>query len=202
MSKNESVPIDSVEALEAAIARIREAQRVFSTYTQEQVDRIFAAAASAANKARLPLAKQAVAETGMGVVEDKVIKNNYAAEYIYNAYKDTRTCGVIERDPAFGITRVAEPLGPCVAYTYSPLKASAYIACASAICFRLLMHRVSFAFSRAFASAGSSIDARIAMIAITTSSSISVKQRTSLVRMTFPPSKKHVGDSKDDTVLL
>ena len=111
MSKNERVPIDSVEALEAAIARIREAQRVFSTYTQEQVDRIFAAAASAANKARLPLAKQAVAETGMGVVEDKVIKNNYAAEYIYNAYKDTRTCGVIERDPAFGITRVAEPLG-------------------------------------------------------------------------------------------
>ncbi|MBO4934045.1 MAG: bifunctional acetaldehyde-CoA/alcohol dehydrogenase [Clostridia bacterium] len=111
MSKNERVPIDSVEALEAAIARIREAQRVFSAYTQEQVDRIFAAAASAANKARLPLAKQAVAETGMGVVEDKVIKNNYAAEYIYNAYKDTRTCGVIERDPAFGITRVAEPLG-------------------------------------------------------------------------------------------
>ncbi len=111
MSKNERVPIDSVEALEAAIARIREAQRVFSTYTQEQVDRIFAAAASAANKARLPLAKQAVAETGMGVVEDKVIKNNYAAEYIYNAYKDTRTCGVIERDPAFGITRIAEPLG-------------------------------------------------------------------------------------------
>ncbi len=111
MSKNERVPIDSVEALEAAIARIREAQRVFSTYTQEQVDRIFAAAASAANKARLPLAKQAVAETGMGVVEDKVIKNNYAAEYIYNAYKDTRTCGIIERDPAFGITRIAEPLG-------------------------------------------------------------------------------------------
>ena len=111
MSKNERVPIDSVAALEAAIARIREAQRVFSTYTQEQVDRIFAAAASAANKARLPLAKQAVAETGMGVVEDKVIKNNYAAEYIYNAYKDTRTCGVIERDPAFGITRIAEPLG-------------------------------------------------------------------------------------------
>ena len=111
MSKNERVPIDSVEALEAAIARIREAQRVFSTYTQEQVDRIFFAAASAANKARLPLAKQAVAETGMGVVEDKVIKNSYAAEYIYNAYKDAKTCGVIERDPAFGITRIAEPLG-------------------------------------------------------------------------------------------
>ena len=111
MNKNERAPVDSVQALETAIARIREAQRVFSTYSQEQVDRIFFAAASAANKARLPLAKQAVAETGMGVVEDKVIKNNYAAEYIYNAYKDTKTCGVIERDSAFGFTRIAEPIG-------------------------------------------------------------------------------------------
>ncbi|MDY5731262.1 MAG: bifunctional acetaldehyde-CoA/alcohol dehydrogenase [Eubacteriales bacterium] len=103
--------IDSVEKLEQAIARVRAAQQVFATYTQEQVDKIFLAAASAANKARIPLAKMAVEETGMGVVEDKVIKNNYAAEYIYNAYKDTKTCGVIEEDKAFGTTKVAEPIG-------------------------------------------------------------------------------------------
>ena len=103
--------IDSVEKLEQAITRTRAAQRIFSTYTQEQVDRIFRAAALAANKARIPLAKLAVEETGMGVVEDKVIKNNYAAEYIYNAYKDTKTCGVIEEDKAFGIKKVAEPIG-------------------------------------------------------------------------------------------
>ncbi len=103
--------IDSVEKLEQAIVRVRAAQQVFATYTQEQVDKIFLAAASAANKARIPLAKMAVEETGMGVVEDKVIKNNYAAEYIYNAYKDTKTCGVIEEDKAFGTTKVAEPIG-------------------------------------------------------------------------------------------
>ena len=103
--------VDSVEKLEEAIARTREAQRVFATYTQEQVDKIFLAAASAANKARIPLAKMAVEETGMGVVEDKVIKNNYAAEYIYNAYKDTKTCGVIEEDKAYGIKKIAEPIG-------------------------------------------------------------------------------------------
>ena len=103
--------VDSVEQLEKAVAKVREAQRIFSTYTQEQVDKIFLTAAMEANKQRLPLAKMAVAETGMGVVEDKVIKNNYAAEYIYNAYKNTKTCGVIEEDKAFGVTKVAEPVG-------------------------------------------------------------------------------------------
>ena len=103
--------VDSVEKLEEAIANTRRAQQVFATYTQEQVDKIFLAAASAANKARIPLAKMAVEETGMGVVEDKVIKNNYAAEYIYNAYKETKTCGVIEEDKAFGIKKIAEPIG-------------------------------------------------------------------------------------------
>ena len=103
--------VDSVEALEKKLAEVRAAQKIFSTYTQEQVDRIFLAAATAANMARLPLAKMAVEETGMGVVEDKVIKNNYAAEYIYNAYKDTKTCGVIEEDAAFGTKRIAEPIG-------------------------------------------------------------------------------------------
>ena len=103
--------IDSVEALEAAILRVREAQRKFATYTQEQVDRIFLAAATAADRARISLAKLAVEETGMGIVEDKVIKNHYAAEYIYNAYKDTKTCGVIEEDKAFGIKKIAEPIG-------------------------------------------------------------------------------------------
>ena len=103
--------VDSVESLEAAIARVREAQRKFATYTQEQVDAIFLAAAEAANRARIPLAKLAVEETGMGVVEDKVIKNHYAAEYIYNAYKNTKTCGVIEEDTAYGIRKIAEPIG-------------------------------------------------------------------------------------------
>ncbi len=103
--------VDSVEKLQEAILRTRKAQQVFATYTQEQVDKIFLAAASAANKARIPLAKMAVEETGMGVVEDKVIKNNYAAEYIYNAYKDTKTCGIIEEDKAFGIKKIAEPIG-------------------------------------------------------------------------------------------
>ena len=93
------------------IARVKAAQAKYATYTQEQVDKIFFAAAMAANKARIPLAKMAVAETGMGVVEDKVIKNHYASEYIYNAYKDVRTCGVLEYDPGFGITKIAEPVG-------------------------------------------------------------------------------------------
>ncbi len=110
MDKKEYI-IDSVERLEAAISRIREAQKVFATYTQEQVDKIFLAAASAANKARIPLAKMAVEETGMGVVEDKVIKNNYASESIYNAYKNTKTCGVIEEDKAYGTKVIAEPIG-------------------------------------------------------------------------------------------
>ena len=103
--------IDSVESLIAKMEAMREAQKVFATFTQEQVDKIFYEAASAANKLRIPLAKMAVEETGMGVVEDKVIKNNYAAEYIYNAYKDTKTCGVIEEDKAYGIKKIAEPIG-------------------------------------------------------------------------------------------
>ena len=111
MDTNKYLIVDSVEKLEEAIARTREAQKVFATYTQEQVDKIFLAAASAANKERLPLAKMAVQETGMGIVEDKVIKNNYASEYIYNAYKDTKTCGIIEEDKAFGTKKVAEPIG-------------------------------------------------------------------------------------------
>lgn len=111
--KNETAPvlIDSVEALIAKMKAMREAQKEFATFTQEQVDKIFYEAAMAANKQRIPLAKMAVEETGMGVVEDKVIKNHYAAEYIYNAYKDTKTCGVVEEDPAFGIQKVAEPIG-------------------------------------------------------------------------------------------
>ncbi len=108
--KNQFI-VDSVEALEERIAKVREAQRLFATYSQEQVDRIFTAASIAANQARIPLAKMAVAETGMGIVEDKVIKNHFASEYIYNAYRDTKTCGVIEEDPAFGIKRIAEPIG-------------------------------------------------------------------------------------------
>ncbi len=103
--------VDSVEKLQEAVVRVRSAQQIFSTYTQEQVDKIFLAAAAAANKARIPLAKMAVKETGMGVVEDKVIKNHYASEYIYNAYKDTRTCGVVEEDKAYGLKKIAEPIG-------------------------------------------------------------------------------------------
>ncbi|MBW4846721.1 MULTISPECIES: bifunctional acetaldehyde-CoA/alcohol dehydrogenase [Clostridia] len=103
--------IDSVDALIAKMEAMREAQKVFASFTQEQVDKIFYEAASAANKLRIPLAKMAVEETGMGVVEDKVIKNNYAAEYIYNTYKDTKTCGVIEEDKAYGIKKIAEPIG-------------------------------------------------------------------------------------------
>ncbi len=103
--------IETLEDLELAMQELREAQKIYATYTQEQVDAIFKAAATAANKARIPLSKMAVAETGMGVMEDKVIKNHYAAEYIYNAYKNTKTCGVIEEDPVYGIKKIAEPLG-------------------------------------------------------------------------------------------
>lgn len=103
--------VDSVEALMAKIDEVRKAQEIFATYSQEQVDKIFTAAALAANNARLPLAKMAVAETGMGIVEDKVIKNHYAAEYIYNAYKDVKTCGVVEEDAAYGVKKIAEPIG-------------------------------------------------------------------------------------------
>lgn len=103
--------IDTPEALREKMAAMREAQKIFAAYTQEQVDKIFKAAATAADKMRIPLAKMAVAETGMGVMEDKVIKNHYAAEYVYNAYKHTKTCGVIEEDPVYGIKKIAEPIG-------------------------------------------------------------------------------------------
>ena len=103
--------IDSAEALEKALERVRAAQKKFAEYSQSQVDSIFKAAASAADRQRIPLARLAVEETGMGVVEDKVIKNHYAAEYIYNAYRDTKTCGVIEEDKQYGITEIAEPIG-------------------------------------------------------------------------------------------
>ena len=103
--------IDSVDSLKAALAEMRTAQEEFATFTQEQVDEIFFQAAMAANKARIPLAKMAVEETGMGIVEDKVIKNHYASEYIYNAYKNTKTCGVIEEDAAGGYKVIAEPIG-------------------------------------------------------------------------------------------
>lgn len=102
---------DSVEKLEQLIKKVKSAQQVFATYTQEQVDKIFLACATAANKARISLAKLAVEETGMGIVEDKVIKNHYAAEYIYNAYRTTKTCGVLEEDKAYGIKKIAEPIG-------------------------------------------------------------------------------------------
>ncbi|MGN0744680.1 MAG: bifunctional acetaldehyde-CoA/alcohol dehydrogenase [Christensenellales bacterium] len=103
--------VDGVEKLEEAIARVRRAQKEYATFTQEQVDKIFFAAATAANKMRIPLAKLAVEETGMGIVEDKVIKNHYASEYIYNAYRNVRTCGVLEEDKAFGTIKIAEPIG-------------------------------------------------------------------------------------------
>ncbi len=110
-SKEKNTMIDSVEKLQIKIKEMKEVQKVFATFTQEQVDKIFYEAALAANKMRIPLAKQAVAETGMGIVEDKVIKNNYASEYIYNAYKNTQTVGVVSEDKAFGITKIAEPIG-------------------------------------------------------------------------------------------
>lgn len=115
MTVKEYATVDSVETLVAALARIKAAQKEFATFSQEQVDKIFLAAATAANKQRISLAKMAVQETGMGIVEDKVIKNHYAAEYIYNAYKNTKTCGVIEEDKAFGIQKIAEPIGTIAA---------------------------------------------------------------------------------------
>ena len=109
--KKKYLPVTNSEELTAALARCREAQAKFATFTQEQVDKIFLEAAIAANKARIPLAKMAVSETGMGIVEDKVIKNHFASEYIYNAYKNEKTCGVLEEDTSFGIKKVAEPIG-------------------------------------------------------------------------------------------
>jgi acetaldehyde dehydrogenase/alcohol dehydrogenase len=109
--KKARVPVRDLDSLGEAFKEIRGAQEAFARFSQEQVDRIFFAAAEAANRARIPLAKMAVEETGMGVAEDKVIKNHYAAEYIYNAYRDAKTCGIIEEDPVFGIKKVAEPVG-------------------------------------------------------------------------------------------
>ena len=103
--------IDTAEALSLKMNAMKEAQKKFASYSQEQVDKIFKAAAIAANKMRIPLAKMAVEETGMGVVEDKVIKNHYASEYIYNFYKNTKTCGVVEEDEIYGIKKIAEPIG-------------------------------------------------------------------------------------------
>ena len=103
--------VDSVETLEKAILSVKKAQKEYAKFTQEKVDEIFKAAAIAANKMRIPLAKMAVEETGMGVVEDKIIKNHFASEYIYNAYRNTKTCGVIEEDKVYGIKKIAEPLG-------------------------------------------------------------------------------------------
>lgn len=110
MKKNYEV-VDNLEKLSARIKEIRKAQSLYAKYTQEEVDKIFLAASLAANKARIELAKMAVAETGMGVVEDKVIKNHYASEYIYNKYRNEKTCGVIEEDKAYGYKKIAEPIG-------------------------------------------------------------------------------------------
>lgn len=111
MSKNMNLTVDTPEALMKKIDEMKKVQKIFATYSQEQIDKIFKAAATAADKMRIPLAKMAVEETGMGIVEDKVIKNHYAAEYIYNAYRDTKTCGVIEEDAVYGIKKIAEPIG-------------------------------------------------------------------------------------------
>lgn len=111
VENKQTTVIDTVDALLAKISEMKEAQKIFASYSQEQVDKIFFAASVAANKQRIPLAKMAVEETGMGIVEDKVIKNHYASEYIYNAYKDTKTCGVVEEDKAYGIKKIANPIG-------------------------------------------------------------------------------------------
>lgn len=103
--------VTDIPSLEDLIARVKQAQEAYATYTQEQVDHIFKQVAIAANAERIPLAKQAVAETGMGVIEDKVIKNHFASEYIYNKYKQEKTCGVVSADAHYGIQKVAEPLG-------------------------------------------------------------------------------------------
>ena len=103
--------VDTLQTLEDLISRVKTAQEIYADFSQVQVDRIFKQAAIAANNARIPLAKQAVAETGMGMVEDKVIKNHFASEYIYNKYKHEKTCGVVFSDPHYGIQKVAEPIG-------------------------------------------------------------------------------------------
>ena len=103
--------VDTAEQLELLVERVKKAQKIYSKFSQEQVDKIFKAAATAADKARIPLAKMAVEETGMGVLEDKIIKNHFASEYIYNKHKNAKTCGIIKENKADGIKIVAEPLG-------------------------------------------------------------------------------------------
>lgn len=111
MKNKQTQLVDTVEKVDELIERVRKAQQIYATYTQEQVDKIFFEAAIAANMKRIPLAKMAVEETGMGIMEDKTIKNHFASEYIYNAYRDVKTCGVIEDDRQFGIRKIAEPVG-------------------------------------------------------------------------------------------
>ena len=111
MDTKQYMIVDGVDKLKDLIKRVKKAQKEFATYSQEQVDKIFLQAALCANQNRIQLAKLAVEETGMGLVEDKVIKNNYASEYIYNQYKNVKTCGVIEEDKAYGIKKIAEPIG-------------------------------------------------------------------------------------------
>src|SRR5574344_1031238 len=108
---NKSGKVSAIDELEALISRVKKAQRIYSTFSQEQVDKIFKAASTAANKVRIPLAKMAVADTGMGIVEDKIIKNHFASEYIYNKHKNAKTCGIISEDKTNGTKIVAEPLG-------------------------------------------------------------------------------------------
>ena len=108
---NEGRIVDNLDSLKETIANVRKAENEFAKFSQEKVDDIFKAAAIAANSVRIPLAKMAVEETGMGVVEDKIIKNHYAAEYIYNKYRNEKTCGVVEDDPIYGVKKVLEPVG-------------------------------------------------------------------------------------------
>ena len=110
-NKPENIGVVCPESLELLIKKVKEAQKIYATYSQEKVDKIFKAAAIAANKARIPLAKMAVEETGMGIVEDKIIKNHFASEYIYNKHKHAKTCGVVSEDKIKGTKTVAEPLG-------------------------------------------------------------------------------------------
>ena len=110
-AEKKSALVDNIDALNEMLERVKKAQVEYEQFTQEQVDRIFKAAATAADKARIPLARMAVEDTGMGVLEDKIIKNHFASEYIYNAYKNTKTCGVIEEDTVYGIKKIAEPIG-------------------------------------------------------------------------------------------
>lgn len=105
------MPVTNMTELDAMVARVKAAQKEFATYSQEQVDKIFRAASLAANNARIPLAQQVVAESGMGIIEDKVIKNHFASEFIYNKYKDEKTCGILEENDEFGTMTIAEPVG-------------------------------------------------------------------------------------------